>query len=44
MISRKRGDARRADKSRDRAREIALQKDAAVPDLLREAEDAEGIA
>ena len=48
MISKKRGDARKAalaaDKSRDTAREIATQKEAAVPDLLTEAEDAERMA
>ena len=48
MISKKRGDARKAalaaDKSRDTARETATQKEATVPDLLREAKDAERTA
>jgi len=47
-IARKRGDAKRAalaaDESRDRAREAATQKEVAVLDLLREAEDAARMA
>ena len=47
-IARKRGDAKRAalaaDESRDRAREAATQQEAAVLDLLREAEDAARMA
>ena len=44
MISKKRGDAKKAalaaDKSRDTAREIATQKEAAVPGLFEKVEDA----
>ena len=47
-IPKKREDARKvaltADKSRDRAREVAKQREAAVPGLLKEAEDAERMA